>query len=55
MARSGAGRIVAGIGHGVRSWMEQIGARPDSPVGGAHRGRHRLRRLLAGETVTMVG
>ena len=55
MARLAPGRIVAGIGHGVRSWMEQIGARPESPVGALTEVVTALRRLLAGESVTMAG
>ena len=55
LARLAPGRIVAGIGHGVRSWMEQIGARPESPVGALTEVITAVRRLLAGETVTMAG
>ena len=49
LARLAPGRITAGIGHGVRAWMEQIGARPESPVGGAHRGHHRVRAACSPE------
>jgi 5,10-methylenetetrahydromethanopterin reductase len=55
LARLSPGRLVAGIGHGVRSWMEQIGARPDSPVTALAEVIAAVRRLLAGETVTTVG
>ena len=55
LARLAPGRITAGVGHGVRAWMEQIGARPESPVGALTEVLTALRGLLAGETVTMTG
>lgn len=55
LSRLAPGRIVAGIGHGVRAWMEQIGARPESPVGALTEIITALRSLLAGATVTMAG
>jgi 5,10-methylenetetrahydromethanopterin reductase len=51
----GPGRLVAGIGHGVQEWMEQMGARPASPVTTLEEVLVAVRRLLAGETVTTAG
>ena len=53
LARLAPGRVIGGIGHGVRAWMEQIGARPESPVTALTEVITAVRRLLAGETVTM--
>jgi 5,10-methylenetetrahydromethanopterin reductase len=55
LARLAPGRVVGGIGHGVRAWMEQIGARPASPVTALIEVISSVRRLLAGETVTIAG
>jgi 5,10-methylenetetrahydromethanopterin reductase len=49
------GRLDVGIGHGVQSWMAQIGARTASPVTTLEEVFVAVRRLLAGETVTMRG
>jgi alkanesulfonate monooxygenase SsuD/methylene tetrahydromethanopterin reductase-like flavin-dependent oxidoreductase (luciferase family) len=49
------GRVLAGIGHGVQSWMEQMGARPPSPVTTLDEVLVAVRRLLAGEEVTTDG
>ncbi len=49
------GRIIGGIGHGVQDWMGQIGARQPSPVTALEEVILAVRRLLAGETVTMSG
>jgi alkanesulfonate monooxygenase SsuD/methylene tetrahydromethanopterin reductase-like flavin-dependent oxidoreductase (luciferase family) len=48
-------RVSIGVGHGVQEWMEQVGARVESPV--TLLGEHltALRALLAGERVTMSG
>lgn len=51
----GPGRILPGIGHGVQSWMAQMGARPSSPVGTLEEVLVAVRRLLSGERVTMHG
>jgi alkanesulfonate monooxygenase SsuD/methylene tetrahydromethanopterin reductase-like flavin-dependent oxidoreductase (luciferase family) len=55
LARLAPGRVVGGLGHGVRAWMEQIGARPASPVTALAEVITAVRSLLAGETVTMHG
>jgi 5,10-methylenetetrahydromethanopterin reductase len=55
LARLAPGRVIGGIGHGVRAWMEQIGARRPSPVTALTEVITSVRRLLAGETVTIDG
>jgi 5,10-methylenetetrahydromethanopterin reductase len=49
------GRFVAGIGHGVPAWMEQIGALPDKPVRALEETASAIRRQLAGERVSTTG
>jgi 5,10-methylenetetrahydromethanopterin reductase len=49
------GRLLPGIGHGVQSWMQQMGARPASPVATLEEVLVTVRRLLDGERVTMHG
>ena len=49
------GRLVAGVGHGVQSWMGQVGARVASPLTLLREYTVALRALLAGETVTARG
>ena len=49
------GRFLPGIGHGVQSWMEQMGARTPSPLTTLEETILAVRRLLAGENVTMHG
>ena len=49
------GRLIAGIGHGVQPWIEQAGARVDSPVTLLREYADALRRLLDGETVSVKG
>jgi len=49
------GRLVPGIGHGVQSWMEEIGARAASPLTQLREHAKALRSLLHGEAVTSVG
>jgi 5,10-methylenetetrahydromethanopterin reductase len=49
------GRFLPGIGHGVQSWMEQMGALTPSPVTTLEETIVAVRRLLAGEDVTMHG
>ena len=53
--RAFPGRLVAGIGHGIQSWMAQVGARADSPITLLREYTETLRRLLAGEPVTVDG
>jgi 5,10-methylenetetrahydromethanopterin reductase len=49
------GRILPGIGHGVQSWMAQMGAGTPSPLTTLEEVLVAVRRLLAGDRVTMHG
>jgi 5,10-methylenetetrahydromethanopterin reductase len=49
------GRFVAGVGHGVQSWMGQVGGRVESPMTLLREYFTALRRLLAGEKVSVQG
>lgn len=49
------GRFLPGIGHGVQSWMGQIGVRPSSPLTAFDEVVTSIRRLLAGEEVSVDG
>ncbi|HZG06934.1 MAG TPA: LLM class flavin-dependent oxidoreductase [Streptomyces sp.] len=49
------GRFVLGVGHGVQSWMGQVGARAESPVTLLREYLDALRALLRGEEVTTDG
>lgn len=49
------GRLIAGIGHGVQEWMDQIGARVPSPLTALDETITVVKRLLAGEEVTVDG
>jgi 5,10-methylenetetrahydromethanopterin reductase len=49
------GRFIAGIGHGVQEWMGQIGDRVASPLTLLEETTIAVRRLLAGETVSVTG
>lgn len=51
----GPDRVIAGIGHGVQSWMDQMGVRPASPLTALEEVVVAVRRLLDGETVTVDG
>jgi alkanesulfonate monooxygenase SsuD/methylene tetrahydromethanopterin reductase-like flavin-dependent oxidoreductase (luciferase family) len=49
------GRARVCVGHGVQEWMGQVGARVTSPLSLLREYVVALRRLLAGETVTVAG
>ncbi|RSD13448.1 LLM class flavin-dependent oxidoreductase [Amycolatopsis eburnea] len=49
------GRLIGGFGHGVASWMRQIGAYPASQLAALEETLVAVRRLLAGERVSMTG
>jgi 5,10-methylenetetrahydromethanopterin reductase len=49
------GRLIAGLGHGVQEWMGQVGARVKSPLTLLEEYATAVRRLLAGERVTVEG
>lgn len=55
LARVHPGRFVAGIGHGVREWMEQAGAASPQPLALLEETISAVRSLLRGETVTLRG
>lgn len=55
LARMFPGRLLVGTGHGVQPWMEQAGARVASPLTLLREHTEALRRLLAGERVTVTG
>jgi len=55
LARLAPGRVLAGIGHGVQDWMDQMGARTPSPVTTLNEVITVVRRLLHGDTITFDG
>jgi alkanesulfonate monooxygenase SsuD/methylene tetrahydromethanopterin reductase-like flavin-dependent oxidoreductase (luciferase family) len=55
LARLFPGRFVPAAGHGVQSWMEQVGARATSPMTLLREWVSAVRALLHGETVTVSG
>jgi alkanesulfonate monooxygenase SsuD/methylene tetrahydromethanopterin reductase-like flavin-dependent oxidoreductase (luciferase family) len=55
LERAIPGRLIAGVGHGVQTWMGQVGARVESPVTLLSEYAIALRRLLDGESVTVDG
>ena len=48
-------RLTVGVGHGIPGWLDQVGARPSSPLTLLDEYVHVLRRLLAGDTVDFEG
>ena len=55
LARMFPGRLIAGLGHGVQEWMGQTGARVASPLTLMEEYAPAVRRLLAGERITVDG
>ncbi|MFT6293249.1 MAG: alkanesulfonate monooxygenase SsuD [Ilumatobacter sp.] len=55
LERLAPGRLIGGIGHGVQAWMDQMGARPSSPLTTLDEVLTVVRRLLAGERITFNG
>jgi alkanesulfonate monooxygenase SsuD/methylene tetrahydromethanopterin reductase-like flavin-dependent oxidoreductase (luciferase family) len=49
------GRLIVGVGHGMREWMRQVGAWPASQVTLLSEYIATLKRLLAGEKVSYAG
>ena len=49
------GRFMAGLGHGVPSWMAQMGLRPKSFIRSMREAATGIRRLLDGEQLTEEG
>jgi 5,10-methylenetetrahydromethanopterin reductase len=48
-------RFIAGFGHGVESWMRQIGARPARRLAALEETVAAVRRLIAGEELSVDG
>ncbi len=55
LANLAPGRLIAGIGHGVQSWMAQMGARPASPLTTLEEVITVVKQLLAGDQVSFDG
>ncbi len=55
LAALGPGRLVAGIGHGVQKWMDQMGASTPSPLTTLEEVIVAVKRLLAGERIVWAG
>jgi 5,10-methylenetetrahydromethanopterin reductase len=55
LAEAHPGRFTVGLGHGMRNWMRQIGAAPVSPLRSLGEHLDAVRRLLAGDTVSVSG
>jgi 5,10-methylenetetrahydromethanopterin reductase len=55
LARAYPGRFTATFGHGVRSWMEQVGALPARRLAALRETVSVVRALLAGGSVTLDG
>jgi len=55
LAELAPGRLIAGIGHGVQEWMEQMGARPASPLTTLEEVLTTVQQLLRGKTVNFEG
>ena len=52
LAQAFPGRILPGFGHGVETWMAQIGAAPKSSMQVLEENVTAVRRLIGGELVT---
>jgi 5,10-methylenetetrahydromethanopterin reductase len=55
LANLAPGRLIAGIGHGVQSWMAQMGARAESPLTTLEEVITVVKQLLAGAEVSVDG
>src|SRR5258708_16673308 len=55
LARAYPGRFTATFGHGVRSWMDQVGALPGKRLSALRETVSVVRALLAGDSVTLGG
>lgn len=55
LARAHPDRLRVGFGHGVQSWMRQIGAKAESPLTLLREQFGAVERLLRGESVTVSG
>ncbi|RLE21091.1 MAG: N5,N10-methylene tetrahydromethanopterin reductase [Actinobacteria bacterium] len=55
LANLAPGRLLAGIGHGVQEWMEQMGERTASPLTTLEEVLTVVGRLLCGDTISFEG
>jgi 5,10-methylenetetrahydromethanopterin reductase len=55
LAQLHPGRFIAGLGHGVPGWMEQIGALPAKPMRALEETTTSIQRLLGGERFSIEG
>jgi 5,10-methylenetetrahydromethanopterin reductase len=55
LERMAPGRLLPGIGHGILEWMGQAGVRAASPLTLLREHAQALRRLLAGDEVSVQG
>jgi len=55
ITRMHPGRFAATPGHGVAEWMQQIGALPTHRLAALSETAAAIRKLLAGETVSVIG
>ncbi|MEZ5297983.1 MAG: LLM class flavin-dependent oxidoreductase [Ilumatobacteraceae bacterium] len=55
LAEIAPGRFFPGIGHGVQDWMAQMGVRADSPLAALDETISAVKRLLAGDEVSLDG
>ncbi|HEX2773738.1 MAG TPA: LLM class flavin-dependent oxidoreductase [Micromonosporaceae bacterium] len=55
LGRMFPGRVLAGFGHGIAGWVEQVGADHPSPLAVLGETVEAVRRLLAGEKVSISG
>lgn len=49
------GRLVAGLGHGITAWVQQVGAAPRSALAALDEHLYAVHALLTGEKVTLSG
>jgi len=55
LERMAPGRVLPGVGHGILEWMGQAGVRAQSPLTLLREHAEALRRLLAGDEVSVQG
>jgi 5,10-methylenetetrahydromethanopterin reductase len=55
LARLFPGRLLVGVGHGMPNWMQQVGARPASPLTLLGEYIPAIKAILAGENTTVDG
>lgn len=55
LARMFPGRFHMGLGHGVESWIEQVGATPPSWLGSLRETTDAMRKVIAGGPVSYAG